>query len=66
MPRPFKLPIAVPIVFFVVVVGLLVVPAIEKVEEMRVHVLVVLGDIAVHTSFIAWQNKPLAFNRFAG
>ncbi len=64
MPRPIKLPIAIPMAFLVVVAYLLIAPAIEKPKEMLMGALMALSGIPVYVVFIAWRNKPPAFNRF--
>ncbi|VDP33379.1 unnamed protein product [Soboliphyme baturini] len=63
LPRPIKLNLAIPIVFFVTCIFLLVLPLFTSAYEVMIGLFITLSGIPVYFFGVYWKNKPKCFLR---
>ncbi|XP_058803392.1 Y+L amino acid transporter 2 [Phymastichus coffea] len=56
--RPIKVPLALPVIFFIICAFLVILPCCDSPWEVGVGVIFILSGIPVYGIFIHWPNKP--------
>lgn len=64
--RPIRVPLVFPILYLLATVFVTVVPMYASPKETGIGLLMILSSIPVYFVFIAWKNKPKAFQKTMG
>ncbi|GMT22605.1 hypothetical protein PFISCL1PPCAC_13902, partial [Pristionchus fissidentatus] len=57
-PRPIKVPLIFPAIFFLGCVALVIIPIVASPKDTAIGLLIMLTGLPVYAVFIAWKNKP--------
>ncbi|WKY15810.1 hypothetical protein Q1695_000916 [Nippostrongylus brasiliensis] len=61
-PRPIKVNLIFPIIFFIGCCALVIVPIVGAPKDTAIGLLIMLTGVPVYLIFVAWKNKPRCFN----
>ncbi|CAB3400501.1 unnamed protein product [Caenorhabditis bovis] len=61
-PRAIKVPLFMPIVFFIGCIALVLVPVLGAPTDTAIGLLIMLSGVPVYLIFIAWKGKPKFFD----
>lgn len=62
LPRPIRVNLAIPIIFIVLCVVLVLLPSIENPKNLLVGILITAAGIPFYYIGVAWKNKPAFYN----
>ncbi|XP_016977717.1 large neutral amino acids transporter small subunit 1 [Drosophila rhopaloa] len=65
LPRPIKVNLALPIIFMVSCVTLVLLPNMEEPGNLLIGIGITLAGIPFYYCFIAWENKPKCYGRLS-
>ncbi|XP_017032993.1 large neutral amino acids transporter small subunit 1 [Drosophila kikkawai] len=65
LPRPIKVNLALPIIFMVSCVALVLLPNLDEPGNLLVGIGITLAGIPFYYIFIAWQKKPKCYGRLS-
>ncbi|XP_017049064.1 LOW QUALITY PROTEIN: large neutral amino acids transporter small subunit 1 [Drosophila ficusphila] len=65
MPRPIKVNLALPIIFMVICVTLVLLPNLEEPGNLLIGILITVAGIPFYYVFIAWKTKPKCYGRLS-
>ncbi|XP_037709639.1 large neutral amino acids transporter small subunit 1 [Drosophila subpulchrella] len=65
LPRPIKVHLALPIIFMVGCVTLVLLPNLEEPGNLLIGVAITLAGIPFYYAFIAWKKKPKCYGRLS-
>lgn len=64
--RPIRVNLVFPVVYLLATAFVVIVPCIASPVETGIGFLMILSSVPVYFLFIAWKNKPKAFQRAMG
>lgn len=63
LPRPIKVNLALPVIFIVLCMILVLLPCLEQPLNLVVGILITLSGVPVYYACIRWRNKPKWYGR---
>ena len=61
--RPIRIPIAIPILFIIILSILIIASAITDIENIGTSLILLSTAIPAYVFGVMWKNKPASFNR---
>ena len=65
LPRPIKVNLALPILFIVFCVTLVLLPSLKEPMQLIFGILITLSGVPVYLLCIKWKNKPALYGRIS-
>lgn len=65
LPRPIRVNLAIPIIFIVLCVTLVLLPSLEDPTDLLIGIGILLAGIPFYYVGVRWRNKPTFYNRFS-
>lgn len=62
LPRPIRVNTAIPIIFIVLCVILVMLPSLEAPLNLFIGILIILAGVPVYYLGVRWKNKPASYN----
>lgn len=62
LPRPIRVNTAIPIIFIILCVVLVMLPSLEAPQNLLIGVLIILAGVPVYYLGVCWKNKPASYN----
>lgn len=62
LPRPIRVNLAIPIIFIVLCMILVLLPSIEDPKNLFIGILITLAGIPFYYIGVVWKNKPAFYN----
>lgn len=65
LPRPIRVNLAIPVIFIILCVILVLLPSLDDPKNLIVGILITAAGIPFYYIGVEWKNKPAFYNRFS-